>query len=300
MTKEDFLKLYTKQEYDNSITLFDSEIGFSLIRDYSKNTPYYKDGKKMFIKLAILKGKLFYSIDMTKPEQRDEEPINYTITQGEEYPKKITNFFSVLDDKESFVFDENTKKIIFKPKEKSFTLNEFVEILVLNHLSDCLFLKRILDSIVESVLKLLFWLSDKHYEKIQVSIDKYHFGRDNQPAKEDEKNTEPFFKYFDISKNTIFALLLLTFLLMILSAIFPDILYTEKIWPFGEFSLSNPFVILFFFLILFSCEKFSIWLNNKIKNFFQDDKDSFQKKEINFIERLHNFQYQNKFELKLK
>jgi hypothetical protein len=300
MTKEDFLKLYTKQEHDISITLFDSEIGFSLIRDYPKSTPYYKDGKKMFIKVAILKGKLFYSIDMTKPEKRGEEPISYTITQGEEYPKKITNFFSVLDEKESFIFDENTKKIIFKPKEKSFTLNEFVEILVLNHLSDRLFLKRILDSIVESVLKLLFWLSDKHYEKIQVSIDKYHFGRDNQPIKEAEKNTEPFFKYFYISKNTIFALLLLTFLLVVLSVIFPRIFCIRKIWPFGEFSLSNPFVILFFFLILFSCEKFSIWLNDKIKEFFQDDQHSFQEKKINFIERLHNYQYQNKFELKLK
>ena len=300
MNKEDFFKLYTKQENDNSITSFDSEIGFSLIRDYPKNTPYYKDGKKMFIKVAILKGKLFYSVDMTKSEQINEEEKSYIISQGEEYPKKITNFYSVLDGKESFIFDQSTKKIIFKPKEKSFTLNEFVEILVLNHLSDRLFLKRILDSIVESVLKLLFWLSDKHYEKIQVSIDKYHFGRDNQPAKEDEKNTEPFFKYFDISKNTIFALLLFTFLLVILFAIFPNILCIKKIWPFGEFSLSNPFVILFFFLILFSCEKLSIWLNNKIKEFFQDDKHSFQEKKVNFIERLHNYQYQNKFELKLK
>ena len=148
------------------------------------------------------------------------------------------------------------------------------------------------------MLRLFFWLSDKHYEKIRVAIDKYHFNRDNQPIKDDEKNVEPFFKYFYISKNTIFALLLLTFLIAILSIIFPCVIYLEKIWPFGDFSLSNPFVILFFFLVLFSCEKFSIWLNKKIKNFFE--KESFQKKEINFIERLHNYQYNNKFKLKLK
>ena len=298
MNKEDFLKLYLKQEADNAITAFDNEIGFSLIRDYSKNTPYYKDGRKMFVKLAILKGKIFYSIDMVKPEQKGEKSISYIIIEGKEYGKKTTNFFS--DNQEPFIFDETTKKIIFTPKNKSFTLNEFVEILIANHLSDRLFWKRVRDLITESILKLLFWLADKHYDKIRVSIDKYHLYRDNQPTKEDEKSIEPFFKYFYISKNTIFALLLLTFLLSLLSVIFPHIFYMKKIWPFGEFSLSNPFVVLFFFLVLFLCEKFSLWLNNKIKEFFQDDKHSFQEKKINFIERLHNYQYQNKFNLKLK
>lgn len=298
MSKEDFLKLYIKQEADNAITLFDNEIGFSLIRDYPQNTLYYKDGRKMFIKLAILKGKIFYSVDMTKPEQRNEEKISYTITEGNEYHKKVTNFYS--DNEEPYVFDEGIKKIVFPEKNKNFTLNEFIEVLVRNHLSDRLFSKRILNSISELLLKFIFWLSDKNYEKVRVSIDKYHFSRDNQPIKEDEKSIEPFFKYFYISKNTIFALLLFTFLLAILSAIFPNILCMRKIWPFGEFSLSNPFVVLFFFLILFLCEKFSVWLNNKIKEFFKDDRQSFQKKKINFIERLHNYQYQNKFNLKLK
>jgi hypothetical protein len=296
MTKEDFLKLYTKKDNDDSITPFSNEIGFSLIRNYPKNTPYHKDGKKMFLKIALLQGKLFYAVDMTKPEQREGEQISYVISQGEEYKKKTTNFFS--DNQEPFIFDETQKRIIFEPKNKKFTVDEFVDILVLNHLSDRLFFKRILNSISDFVLKLLFWLSDKHYEKIRVAIDKYHFNRDNKPIKESEKNVEPFFKYFYISKNTIFALLLLTFLLAILSAVFPQIICLEKIWPFGEFSLSNPFIVLFFFLILFSCEKFSIWLNNKIKEFFE--KESVFEKKVNFIEQLHNYQYQNKFKLRLK
>lgn len=250
----------------------------------------------MFIKVALLKDRLFYSVDMTKPEQREGEPISYIISQGEEYKKKTTNFFS--DNQEPFVFDENAKRIIFTPKNKSFTVNEFIEILVLNHLSDRLFVKRILNWVADLSLKLLFWLSDKHYEKIRVAIDKYHFNRDNQPIKEDEKSVEPFFKYFYISKNNIFAMLLLVFFLAVLSIIFPTIICLEKIWPFGEFSLSNPFVVLFLFLVLFSCEKFSVWLNKKIRNFFE--KESFQKKEINFVERLHNYQYNNKFKLKLK
>ncbi|MDP3729722.1 MAG: hypothetical protein Q8R26_03190 [bacterium] len=83
MTKEDFLKLYTKKDSDDSITPFSNEIGFSLIRNYPKNTPYNKDGKKMFLKIALLQGKLFYAVDMTKPEQREGEQISYVISQGE-------------------------------------------------------------------------------------------------------------------------------------------------------------------------------------------------------------------------
>lgn len=296
MNKEDFFKLYTKKDSDDSITQFSNEIGFSLIRNYPKNTTYQKDGKKMFIKIAVLQGKLFYAVDMTKPEQREGEQSSYIITEGQEYRKKTTNFFS--DNQEPFIFDENTQKIIFTPKNRSFTVNEFIEILVLNHLSDRLFFKRILNWIADLLLKLLFWLSDKQYEKIRVAIDKYHFNRDNQPIKEDEKSVEPFFKYFYISKNTIFAMLLAIFFIALLSIIVPSVICLEKIWPFGDFSLSNPFVVLFLFLVLFSCEKFSVWLNKQIKYFFE--KESFQKKEINFIERLHNYQYNNKFKLRLK
>ena len=53
MTKDEFLKLYTKQDTDNTITPFSNEIGFSLIRSYPRNTSYHKDGKKMFIKVAL-------------------------------------------------------------------------------------------------------------------------------------------------------------------------------------------------------------------------------------------------------
>lgn len=299
MTSAEFLKLYTKQDTDDSVMSFTNEVGFSLVRNYPKDTPYQKDARKMFIKIAILNdGRFFYSVDMTKPEQREGQQIGYIVSEGIEYKKKITNFFS--DTQEPFTFDEYEERVIFKPKNKSYTLNEFVDILAFNHLSDRLFFKRIFNTCVETILVLIFWLSDKHYEKIRVSIDKYHLGRDNKPPKEDEKNIEPFFKYFYISKNTIFASLLLTFLLAIIAVLFQNVVCLKNIWPFGEFSLSNPFVILFIFLILFSCEKFSVWLNKRIKEFFENDSFSFKKKKINFIERLHNYQYQNRFKLKLK
>lgn len=287
MTKEDFFNLYTRQETDNSITQFSNEIGFSLIRDYPKNTPYHKDGKKMFIKVALLKDKLFYSVDMTKPEQREGEQVSYIITEGQEYRKKTTNFFS--DNQEPFVFDKGEKKMVFKPKNKKFTINEFVDILVLNHLSDRLFFKRIANSISSFILKTLFWLSDKHYDRVKTAIDQYHFKQREYTTEEKINSVDPFFKYFLISRNTLFAGLVFAFLGAVL---------ISRCKFIGEFTVANPIIVLAFFLLLSLCEKISIWLNAKIKEFFTPRK--FYNEEPNFIEKLHNYQYENKFKLKLK
>jgi hypothetical protein len=299
MNSQEFKDLYKKQDSDETITSFKNEAGFSLIRPYLKNAPYYKDGRRMFIKVAILDRGFFYGVDMTKPEKR-EETTSYVITDGEEYKKKVTNFVSDTRDDE-FIFDESQKKIKHNKTSRYFTLNEFVEILVTNHLSDRLFWKRRGNALVNAILKILFWLSDKHYEKVRVSIDKHNFSRDNKPVMEEQSKTEPFFKYFYISKNLIFAILLTTFLIAILVGIFPNEIPLKYIWYslFGEFSLSNPLVVLLFFLALFSSEKISIWLNKNIKDFLMPDKGYFSEKKETFIEKLHNYQYHNKFNLKL-
>ena len=262
-------------------------MGFSLIRFYPKNTPYFKDGRRMFIKIAALDRGFFYSVEMTRPEKEGEK-TSYIITEGEEYKRKVTNFFS---DGSEFTFDSATQKVNHQPSSKSFTMNEFVEILVVNHLSDRLFFKRILNELANRVLKFLFWLSDARYERIQTAIDKYHYGKgENPPPKDEKKNIEPFFKYFYISKNILFAILLVTF---------PSAIFFGHLWAYGDFSLSNPSLLLLFFLILFSCEKFSTWLNKKIKEFLIPAKNHFAEKRINFIEKLHDYQYNNKFNLKL-
>ncbi|MEQ1665775.1 MAG: hypothetical protein ABL927_10405 [Bdellovibrionales bacterium] len=287
MTKEEFFNLYNKKDTDTSITQFSNEIGFSLVRDYPKNTPYNKDGKKMFIKVALLKDKLFYSVDMTKPEQREGEQTSYIITEGQEYGKKTTNFFS--DDQEPFIFNKNEKRIIFKPKNKKFTINEFIDILVLNHLSDRLFFKRISNFISGLILKIIFWLSDKHYDRVKTAIDQYHFKQKEYSTEEKINNVDPFFKYFLISRNTLFSGLIFAFLIAVL---------LSQCKFIGEFTVANPLIVLAFFLLLSFCEKISIWLNNKIKEFFTPRK--FYNEKPNFIEKLHNYQYENKFKLKLK
>jgi nucleoside permease NupC len=287
MSSEEFVKLYKSQDSDESITAFQNEMGFSLIRFYPKDTPYFKDGRRMFIKIATLDRGFFYSVEMTRPEKEGEK-TSYIITEGEEYKRKVTNFFS---DGSEFIFDNTTQKVNHQPSGKSFTMNEFVEILVANHLSDRLFFKRILNELANGVLKFLFWLSDSRYERIQTAIDKYHYGKgENPPPKDEKKNIEPFFKYFYISKNILFAILLVTF---------PSAIFFGYLWAYGDFSLSNPSLLLLFFLILFSCEKFSTWLDKKIKAFLMPSKDHFTQKKINFIEKLHDYQYNNKFNLKL-
>ncbi len=288
--------LYSKKEDDDDVIEFDTENGFTIIRNYPKGTQYYKDKDKMFIKVAITNEGLFYSVDMTKPEKRGDSN-HYIIIDGGKYKKKVTNFFSGAEDQ--VVFDESSNKIFSKSKNKSFSINEFVEILVKNHLSDKLRSKRIANKLVHFLLKIIFWLADNHYEKVRVSIDRS--SRDNKNIEEKEKNTEPFFKYFYITKNIIFSILLIIFIFFIFVKIFPFFSFLKKLWIFGEFSLSNPFVFLFFFLIAFICEKLSILLNKKIKDFFIKDNNNFyyNKRKENFIEKLHEYQYKNKFKLKL-
>lgn len=296
---QEFTNLYEKQKQDEVLTPFGNEIGFSLVRFYPKDSVPEDENLRMFIKVAILERGLFYSVDMTKPDIEGEK-ISYVIVFDSQYNKKVTSFVSDIDDKE-FVFDPINKKIIHNKTKKEFTLNEFIGVLVKNHLSDRLFWKRKFNFLSNLVLKILFWLSDRRYEKVQVSIDKYHFSKENKPIIEEEKKFEPFFKYFYISKNLIFTILLASLFIAILSSVFYKVLPLACIWNslFGEFSLSNPPVILFFFLALFSFEKVSVWLNTNIKKFLIPEQSIFYKHEENFIEKLHNYQYNNKFNLKI-
>lgn len=299
MEKEEFTNLYEKQSQDDVLTQFENEIGFSLVRFYPENRIPKNEDLRMFIKVALLDKGLFYSVDMTKPDIEGEK-TSYVIVFNSSYNKKITGFTSGVDDKE-FAFDSSKKRIIHSKTQKEFTLNEFIDVLVKNHLSDRLFWKRKYNFLSNLILKILFWLSDKHYEKVQVSVDKYNFSKENKPIIENGENMEPFFKYFYISKNLIFLVLLISLFIAVLSSIFPKIFPISYIWKllFGEFSLSNPLVVLFFFLALFSFEKLSVWLNTSIKEFLMPEQNVFAKHEENFIEKLHNYQHNNKFNLKI-
>lgn len=300
MNAEEFKNLYIPLDSNETVIPFKKEVGFSLIRPYPTDTHYYRDGKRMFIKIAILDSGLFYEVHMTRPEKRGET-IDYVIIDGEEYKKKVTNFISMGGESE-FVFDDASQKVVHRKTRKDFSLNQFVEILVENHLADQLFWKRKLNaSAVNALLKILFWLSDKHYERVRVSIDRYKFKQGNKSElREKIKNIDPFFNYFYISKNLFFSILLITFIIAV-------VLFSNKV-PlkysmyslFGEFSLSNPLVVISFFLGLFLSEILSKWLDKNIKEFLEPEEDIFHDERKTFIEKLHDYQHSNKFDLKLK
>ena len=242
---------------------------------------------RMSIKVALLERGFSFGVEMTKPEKRGED-ISYIISSGEVYKKKVTTFASELDSDE-FTFDSTKKKVKHNKTNQYFTLNEFVAILVENHLSDRLFWKRQVNRLADLAIKMVFWLSDKHYERAQVIVDRFHFKQGKKQVVKDDKSIEPFFKYFRISKNLFLSVLVTVF---VLSLKLPHLL------P-GELSLSNPLVILLFFIALFSSEKLSNWLDEGIKEFMMPENIPLPERNENFIERLHNFQHQNKFDLKL-
>lgn len=297
MDSNAFSQLYQKQSGDETLTAFEGDVGFSLIKTYPEQTPYFKDGYRMFIKVALSDQGVVYSVNMTSPRVQDGKK-EYILTNGNQYKKKVTNYYSGGDE---FNFDFSKQIVVHTKTKREFSINEFVNILTGNHLSDRLFWKRKLNWCVNYFLKSLFWLSDKHYEYIRVSLDKYHFSRGDKPETKEEINIEPFFKYFYISKNLIFTLLLLAFVIAILSLLFPHLLQIRELWQllFGEFSLSNPMAVLLFFLILFTSEKFSLCLNKSIMNFLLPSKDHINKSRLTFVEKLHNFQQSNHFTLKL-
>lgn len=298
MNKENFIKLYEKKDRDDSVTLFQNEVGFSLVRKYLDKSKFDNKQLRMFIKVALLDKGLFYSVDMTRIEKVGEK-TEYII-QHNNTSTKYTNFFSDISDPE-FLFDEKSQKIKHIKKNKEFTINQFVDILEKNHLLDCLFWKRKVNWFIDFILRSIFWLNDRSYDKVRTPIDQYYFKKDGKPIPESKKSIEPFFNYFYISKNFIFLLLLITFFSAVVMASFPCYFTIRSIWTnlFGNFTLSNPFVILLFFLILFTGEKISTKLNEKINNFLMPEQNLLSKPKTNFIEKLHNFIYRNKFNLKL-
>jgi len=275
MTSEDFVKFYKKTESDYLVVPIKDAIGFNVIRKY-QNSIYFGENKRIFINVFLwgnnfLRGR----VEMVERDSRDQN--SYIILTEPKDIKKVTNF-SFNEKEEEIVFNKKDGTVIIR-KSDVISLNTLVDILVDNHLTDKLFWKRKINYIFDCILKFLFWLADKKYEKIQIMLDIY-YPKDNK-YEDKNKTEEPFFKYFPIKRNFLFAFLIFVFLISVLASSF-DI--------FEDFSLSNPSVVFFFFLLLFIAEKVSSFLDKKIKHFLN--------KEINFISKLHNYLFFHKFKLK--
>ncbi len=290
MDSSELLKLYTKKERDEKTVGFIDGVGFSIIRDYPEETKYFEDNMKMFIKVSVEGEKISYSVNMTEPKGEEPE-ISYSITDGDKYKKRVTNYYSsgeVERDRE-FEFTADKKVKVLKTG-KEISINDFVEVLESNHLSDRMFWKRKLNTLNELILKFVFWLANKKYEsRAQLSIDIYHFQQGTKEELVKQKDIEPFFNYFYISKNLLFSVLLISFIGGVIS---------WQNWPFGDFSASNPILILLIFLTLFMLEIISLALQERINKLFEKEETFYKKEKKNFVEKLYKYQMTNKFKLK--
>jgi len=281
-------KEYKKEVGDEKVTPYKDADGFSIVRMYPSKNKCFSKTQRIFIQIVNSEHGIVYNVNMTEL-LTDGDETEYSIVGEGKHKNKVTNYYSDRADCE-FRFDSSKNIVIHQKTQKEFSANEFVEILVSNHLADRLCWKRKLNWVAAKTLQIFFWLSDKQYEKTKVSLDIYHYKKGEGKINTEQKNIEPFFKYFYISKNIVIVILLVSLVL--------GIFFQEK-WMYGDFTLSNPVLILLFFIILFLCEKLSILLDKMIKDFLQQQETPYYERKVNLIERIHNYQFRNKFDLKI-
>ena len=273
---EEFKKLYQKVSDDKNVTKISDAVGITIVRKYNKDSEYFKDGKKMFIKLYLRDVFLVGGIDMVEEE---ENGIYTIISDNKKYKKKFTNFF--FGPEEKIKFNPENNKVLVRRKNKSieFRLNDFVDLLVKNHLSDRLFWIRKKNYLKRIILRILFFVTDDKYNY----VDYYHEIHENkigdiEKEKEIKIGEEPFFNYFKIYKNMLFILSILLFFALIL-------IKKHGFLDGGNLSMSNPILLFLFVIILFLLHYFSSFLHMKKR-----DKKG-------FIYKLHKDSLNNSFML---
>jgi hypothetical protein len=283
ITSKDFSALYTGEFYRK--TLFEKGIGFSLVLNYPKNTPYYKDNRKIFIQIIINENNtLDYSINMTIEKDEDKKKT-FIITEGLEYNKKIINFHSESGE---CCFNQEDNRVIYNSIE--FTLDKFIDILILNHLENKHFFERAQNKIIDYILKFIFWLNDKKYtppsaRDAEETIDWAEFKSPSEELATITKPLEkdPFLGFFHLPKNIIFVVAILIWISYLIKPL--------------EVSLSNPFLIAFIFLLLFTIELLYKNLKEEVEQLELLLKEKEHKK--NWLIHLYNYRKVDTFILKI-
>ena len=304
ITSNTFYKLYRKTSGDvEAVELVDGK-GITIIRNYDEQNDYFKDGSLMFIKIYILdKGFVCGSVNMVKKSERLEGYI--TIEDEKQYKKHFTNFF--FHKEEKIKFDVNRGKFIVK--KKKLNINDFVDLLIKNHLADRLFLKRKLrvNKLKESFLKFIFWLLNEKYDWIEY-YNSFH-GKDRKLREINHKEkklsvntqTEPFFKYFKINKDLLFFSVLFIALPIVWcfyskandSSYSNDSVFLN-LFKIEYFTITNP-IFLFSFFIFLSMVRYLEFL---IRYVYKSLKEQIDDNE-GWIYKLHMSSMNNSFSLKL-
>ena len=245
--------IYNKEENDEDIFELTDKPGLQIIRKYKQGTAPAKDNRRMFIILYI-KDNRFVSGGINMVKAKEEDGSGYEMIFDDEKAdrsflrQKYANFF--FDDDEMAVFDSSSQKIIFR--NNKYSVNEFVSVLVKNHLSDMFRLNRIMIFLKNYfILEPLFWLADANYKddniRINFLLQKNITGYKESGAKI-EMPKEPFFKYFDIYKNA-----LMFFIIIILN----PLLWLSVSLDASYFNIANPFLLFtaFLFFAIFSSQQ---------------------------------------------
>ena len=138
ITSEFFL-IFIKTSKDEEIVKISDAPGITIIRKYDEITKYFKDGKKIFVKFYIRDGYINGGVDMA--QKMRVEGTRLMILPNHINIPILISFFSK---DENITFNNNAQTIVIKRKNKiyKFNVNDFVDLLIKNHLSDRLFWKR--------------------------------------------------------------------------------------------------------------------------------------------------------------
>ena len=211
MQPQKFRDLYVQKNNDLKVTTFEGVAGFSVVRNYPENTKFFKDGNLMFIRIFLKEKYVCGGIEMVSGGGHKDD--RYYLIDASFYKNKITGFS--FNEDENIIFDSTTSRMHNGKSKKQLSLNEFIDILVKNHLQDKLFFKRKINFIVHLFLRFIFWLVNQKYDDIKIFYNNTNPQIQNQNI--NKRSSEPFFKYFSISKNILFLLsILITFLLFFL------------------------------------------------------------------------------------
>lgn len=294
-TSEYFQSLYTATSWESVIWLDDAP-WITIIKPYPDNQND-KRGFSMFIRFYLLDWFIHGSVNMV------QDSTKYVIENKDQFSETFTNFYFNASD--NIMFDSVTQKFVVPWKiswKKEISVNEFVDKLVKNHLSEkskWLKLKDMISHIFNlSILSITFWLLDSRYNwsyyilNFQKRVLKSNIGRNEVYYVDIPKPEDPFFKYFRLHKR-------LSLIVIFLVTCFLVIGFNEYIscWGFQNkwmrlfdswyFTITNPLLFFVFFLILLIVEIIWDFLRNTCN---QEEKW--------FIRKMHNSLYQNSFNLK--
>lgn len=279
ITSEKFAKLYKKDDSDELITPLQKDVGISILKKYDSQTEFYKKDKRMLIYLILQDDYIVGGVDMVNSNVSNN---GYRSITNEKFKKGYTNFS--FGKEENLKWDNSKFNVTSEANQsKNFTLNEFVKILIKNHLSDRLVFRKFVNNLITGLLKFTFWLVDKKYKYYEILLGL--FSDKEKVVKQDDldKRKEPFFKYFSIPRNMLFFTLTILFAISLLFD-WLKIIY--------NFQISNDTKVLLLFLIFFIFDSFSKSLSVQINNFYN--------KENSTIAHIAKYANTYSFNLKLK